>query len=193
MCQWTPLKTTKERRSRKPYDVGVEYRPRPRPRAPAPYIVAPRATYPSVLLPNPMTIWSVEDALAAVHARATFDASAGWSAPDCYPTTTMQTPVGWSASTQYDVDDDVQWIPSPPSSCPSLSSDISSRGSSPPDTPSRASSIPTSTSPLDFPGDEAAQNFNDIDVFFKDLYEGLSPQWSSVLKTWPDNTEYCAQ
>ncbi|KIK43310.1 hypothetical protein CY34DRAFT_719859 [Suillus luteus UH-Slu-Lm8-n1] len=193
VCQWTPLKTTKERRSRKPYDVGFEYRPRPRAPAPAPCIVAPRATYPSVLLPNPMTIWSIEDALAAAHASAIFDASAGRSAPDCHPTTTTQTPIGWSAPTQYDVDDDVQWIPSPPSSCPSLSSDISSRGSSPPDTPSRANSIPTSTGPLCCPGEDAEQNFNDIDVFFKDLYEGLSPQWSSVLQSWPDDTEHCAQ
>ncbi|KAG1770959.1 hypothetical protein EDD22DRAFT_10958 [Suillus occidentalis] len=195
VCQWTPLKTTKERRSRKPYDVGYEYHPRPRAPASAPsapYIVAPRATYPSVMLPNPMTIWSIEDALAAVQASATFDASAGWSVPDCYPTT-MQTPTGWNAPAQYDVDDDVQWIPSPPSSCPSLGSDISSCESSPPDTPTRTSSIPTSTSPLDFSGEESAQNFNDIDVFFKDLYEGLSPQWSSVLQTWPDEIEPCAQ
>jgi hypothetical protein len=139
------------------------------------------------MLPDPMTVWSVEDALAAA---ATFNASAGWSAPDCYPTTTTQTPTGWDAPAQYEVDDDVQWIPSPPSSCPSLSSDISSRESSPPDTPSRASSIPTSTSPIYFPvEDEATQNFADIDIFFKVLYQGLSPEWSSVLQSWPDETE----
>jgi hypothetical protein len=219
-CQWTPLKTTKERRSRKPYDVGFEYNPRHRASAPsAPFIVAPRATYPSVMLPNPMTIWSIEGAVSASHAITNLNPSSDWSVPaqddcypttnvptaqptmqtptgwsvpaqdDCYPTTnvptaqpTMQTLTGWSTPTQYDVDDDVQWIPSPLSSCPSLGSDISSRESSPLDTPTRANSIPTSV-------EEATQNFADIDVFFKDLYQGLSPEWSSVLQSWPDETE----
>ncbi|KAG2126725.1 hypothetical protein BD769DRAFT_1388047 [Suillus cothurnatus] len=97
VCQWTPLKTTKDRRSRKPYDVDFEYNPRPR--ASAPHIVAPRATYPSVMLPNPMAIWSVEDAVSASQSSTISNA----------PTT--QTLTGWSAPAQYgwqDVD-----IPSP--------------------------------------------------------------------------------
>ncbi|KAG1821075.1 uncharacterized protein BJ212DRAFT_978017 [Suillus subaureus] len=180
VCQWTPLKTTKERRTRKPYDVGFEYNPRPRAPAPsAPYIAAPRATYPSVMLPNPMTIWSIEGAVSASQTSTISNA------PTVKPT--MQTPTGWSAPAQYDWQD--VDIPSPLSSCPSLGSNVSSRESSPLDTPTPANSIPTSTSPLYFPVEEAAQNLDDIDVFFKNLYQGLSPDWSPVLKSWPDETE----
>ncbi|KAG2028209.1 hypothetical protein BDR03DRAFT_1030923 [Suillus americanus] len=197
VCQWTPLKTTKERRSRKPYDVGLEYNPRPRAPTPsAPYNVAPRATYPSVMLPNPMTIWSIEDAISASQASTTSNASSGRSVPvqyNCFPTTnvptvmpTMQTPFGWSAPAQHDWQDiDVQLIPSPLSSCPSLESNISSRESSPLGTPTRANS----TIPLYFPVEEAAQNFDDMNVFFKDLCQGLSPEWPSVSQSWPDETE----
>ncbi|KAG1725383.1 hypothetical protein EDB19DRAFT_1756291 [Suillus lakei] len=205
LCQWTPIKTTKERRSRKPYDVGIEYNPRPRAPAPtAPYIVAPRATYPSVLLPNPTTIWSIEDAISASQAGTTMNAPTGWSAPaqydhrEAYPTMNapvkpiMQAPTGWSAPAQYewqDIDVDIQWIPSPPSSCPSLGSDFSSRESSPLGTPTRANSTPTSASPLFSSVEEQASNFDDIDVFFSDLYQGLPPDWSSLLHSWPDETE----
>lgn len=171
VCQWTPIKTTKERRSRKPYDVGSEYRPRPSASASAPSIVAPRATYPSVMLPNPMTIWSIEDAMSAAQASTISNASSSRSAPS---------PTGWSP--QYDSDCDVEWIPSPLSSCPSLgsASDDSSREWSPLDTPARANSTPD---PIYFSGEEPAQSFDDIDDFFKDLYQALSPEWSSV---WPE-------
>ncbi|KAG2075350.1 hypothetical protein BDR04DRAFT_1228703 [Suillus decipiens] len=196
VCQWTPLKTTKERRSRKPYDVGFEYNPRPRAPAPsAQYFVASKATCPSVMLPNPMTIWSIEDATSTSQASTTLNASSSRSVRaqyDCYPTTsaqavepTMQTLTGWNAP----ADHDWQEIPSPSSSCPSLESGISSRESSPLNTPTRANSIPTSTSPLCFPVEDAAQNFHDIDAFFKDLCQGLSPDWSSVLQNLSDETE----
>ncbi|KAG2145366.1 uncharacterized protein EDB93DRAFT_1152023 [Suillus bovinus] len=180
VCEWTPLKTTKERRSRKPYDV--EYKPRPH--ASAPSIVAPRATYPSVMLPNPMTIWSVEDAISASQATTTSNASSGPSTPPPAVKHTAQTLTGWDVPAQYDsdyVDFDSQWIQS---SCPSLGSDDSdsSRESSPLNTPTRADSSP---SPVHFSGEEAAQNFDDLDTFFKDLYGGLSPDWSSVLQ-WPE-------
>ncbi|KAG1804706.1 uncharacterized protein HD556DRAFT_1325580 [Suillus plorans] len=165
VCQWTPIKTTKERRSRKPYDVGSEYRPRPS--TSAPYIVAPRATYPSVMLPNPMTIWSIEDAMSAAQASTISNASSSRSE------LSMQTPTGWSP--RYDSDCDVEWIPSPSSSCLSLGSDDSSRESSPLDTPT--------PDPIYFSGEEPAQ---DIDDFFKDLYQALSPEWSSVLQSWPE-------
>lgn len=151
-------------------DVGSEYRPRPS--ASAPYIVAPRATYPSVMLPNPMTIWSIEDAMSAAQASTILNASSTRSE------LSVQTPTG--CSVQYDSDCDVQWIPSPLSSCPSLGSDDSSRESSPLDTPTRANSTPD---PI---YEEPAQNFDDIDDFFKDLYQALSPEWSSVLQSWPE-------
>jgi hypothetical protein len=118
-----------------------------------------------------MAIWSVEDAVSASQSSTISNA----------PTT--QTLTGWSAPAQYgwqDVD-----IPSPLSSCPSLESNISSRESSPLDTPTRGNSIPTSASPVE----DATQDFQDIDDFFKDLYQGLSPDWSSVLQGWPDETE----
>ncbi|KAG1757986.1 hypothetical protein EDB19DRAFT_79007 [Suillus lakei] len=198
VCHWTPLKTTKERRSRNPYDVGIEYNPRPRAPAPsAPYIVAPRATYSSVMHPNPMAIWSIEDSISSQGGNA----PTGWSVPaqyDCqeaYPTNApsvkppMQAPTGWGVPAQYDwqdVDVDVHWIPSPPSSCPSLGSDMSSRGSSPLGTPTSANSSLDSASPLFYSVEEAASNF---DAIVNDLYQGLSPEWSSFLQSWSDETE----
>ncbi|KAG2122781.1 hypothetical protein DEU56DRAFT_831303 [Suillus clintonianus] len=169
VCQWTPLKTTKERRSRKPYDVDIEYRPRPR--APVPYIMAPRATYPSsVMLPNPMTIWSTENFM---------------SAPAPIVKSTTQAPTGWSAPAQYDcqeVDINFNWIPSPPSSCPSLGSDVSSCESSLLGTPSSSNSRISSASPVE-------DSASDIDTFFSELYQGLSPEWTSLLNNWSDETE----
>ncbi|KAG1738379.1 uncharacterized protein EDB91DRAFT_1337047 [Suillus paluster] len=157
-CQWTPLKTTKERRSRKPYDI-VEYRPRPS--APAPYIAAPNPT------PNPVTLWSTEDLMSASQAatmtnppmvKPMVQALTGWSAPALS---------GWQ-----DPDADLQWIPSPPSYCSSLTSDVSSRESSPPRTPVAS--------------EEAPPNFDDADAFLNELYKSLSPEWSSLLHNGPE-------
>ncbi|KAG1738363.1 uncharacterized protein EDB91DRAFT_1337039 [Suillus paluster] len=175
-CQWTPIKTTKERRSRKPYDV-VEYRPRPSAPAPtAPYIAAPRPMYPSVMLPNPMTLWSTQDLMSA--SQATTMANIPMVKP------VVQAHTGWSAPVQYDWQDlnvDIQWIESPPSSCPSLASSVSSCESSPPRTPVNVEEALVSASPLFV--EEALPNFDDTDAFFRELFGSLPSEWSPLLDT----------
>ncbi|KAG2752081.1 hypothetical protein P692DRAFT_20830285 [Suillus brevipes Sb2] len=102
----------------------------------------------------------------------------------------MQVPTAWSAPAQcdwQDVDFDVQLIPSPPSSCPSLRSDNSSRGSSPLGTPISATF--TSASPLFFPLEETALNSDEMEASFDDLYQDLTSEWHSLLQSWPDETE----
>ncbi|KAG1764210.1 hypothetical protein EDD22DRAFT_1019559 [Suillus occidentalis] len=179
----TVLWGTAKRRSRKPYDVSIPYRPRPCASAPTPpHIAAPRVTYPSVMLPNPTSFWSFEDGMSASQANTTSNA------PFIKPP--MQVPTVWSAPAQcdwQDVDFDVQSIPFSPSSCPSLWSDDSSRGSSPLGTPISATF--TSASPLFFSSEETILNPDEIETSFDDLYQGLTSEWYSLSQRWPDETE----
>ncbi|KAG0702949.1 hypothetical protein DFH29DRAFT_998904 [Suillus ampliporus] len=168
-CQWTPLKTTKDRRSRKPYDISIEYKQRARAPTPpathfalptAPYIAAPRMTYPSVMLPNPWALWSTEDAISAPQAVTIPDLPIAKSG--------VQGLTGWSAPAQdwQDIDLDFEWsLPSPPSSCPSLTSEASSCASSPPHTPVAVEEV-------------APPNSDEMDAFFRDLFQ--SPEWSTL-------------
>ncbi|KIK37386.1 hypothetical protein CY34DRAFT_810377 [Suillus luteus UH-Slu-Lm8-n1] len=134
------------------------------------------------MLPNPTSFWSIEDGVSASQANTTSNAPS-IKLP-------MQVHTVWSAPAQCDwqgVDFDVQSIPSPPSSCPSLWSDNSSRSSSPLGTPISATF--TSASPLFFSLEETALNSDEIDVSFDDLYQGLTSEWYSLSQSWLDETE----
>ncbi|OJA18326.1 hypothetical protein AZE42_02809 [Rhizopogon vesiculosus] len=174
VCEWTPLKTSKLRRSRKPYDAWIPYQPPIAPKAKVleqSRVATPRPTYPNVMLP-----WSIGGTILSLAQAASMA-----TAP-MVETMVQEAFTDWSVPRQYgyqeglDIHD--QWTSSPPSSCPSSSSrsDSSSCESAPPLTPK----TPTSTSPSFSPTEEPQMPSDaDMEAFFHQLYRCISPMWSS--------------
>jgi len=162
VCQWTPHKSTANRRSRKSYDAGIRYQPRTHaPRAPElPHIAAPRPRYPCILLQDPSTTSSI----------------AG-TPPQSSHMGGRPAPAGWSALTQYEYDwqDFIDPRPSPPSSCPS--SDVSSCKS----VPSHTTPVtPTSQSPSYYSSEEVPKNTDNLESFLRELYQCIPSEWPSL-------------
>lgn len=187
MCQWTPLKTSKYRRSRKPYDAWIPYQPplAPAPKAPEPsHSETPSSMYssPSVMLP-----WSVE-----LEDTKIMSFAQGPSLPSAPMVETMvqQAYTDWSAP-QHGCEEDwntySQWIPSPPSSCPSSSStsdDCSSwESSSSTYSQSATQETPSFAGPSFFPAQAPlSPSGSEVEAFFHQLYQCISPDWSSFEK-----------
>lgn len=176
VCQWTPLKASKCRRSgRKPYDAWIPYHPPIAPKAPErSYVVAPRPAYPS---PSVMLPWSIDGTGISLAQAASMT-----TAP-MVETMMQQSFTICSTHTQYGLEGLDIHPQCLPYSLSSLRSDSSTCESAPPHTPRTPRETPTSAGPSSSPMEDVPQEIpsnSDIEALFRELYQRVSPKWSSL-------------
>ncbi|KAJ8589558.1 hypothetical protein M405DRAFT_933393 [Rhizopogon salebrosus TDB-379] len=177
VCHWTPLKTSKYRRSRKPYDSWIPYLPPIAPKvSDCPRVATPRPTYPS----GPLS-WSIQGTVLSL-------SQSNSMAPTPMPETMVQHAfTGYSPPTQYGWEGrniHPQWTPSPPSTCPSISrsESSSSETTTPPQTPRTIQDTPTPRSPSLSPVKEASQVTHELDAeaLLRELNQRVTPNWPII-------------